>query len=318
MKRLITLIIILILSAHPAFSQNSDHDRLADAFIRAFEKALHKNDASQFVEKLSLSTSQLQKIVDHENQMQNLGPGDPNRFTVEMAETFMTAMHQGFTADFNSGINAIETLRGIDFTAAEIVQIQATRSYYEPPMVDINVMARADGEDFYLSFSNLSLFDGKILLGPSSSMRIEGYEVQDVIAHHIIVALKNQDAAHYVDNVLASPEDFESLLRATFESGGGSANIDADEAYEQTKSRLILDFDRLVAKGIDEGIVWSGIEKTWSGLSATLQGEVYQSSIPFQFLYNGREYRVVLDYCTQLRTRRSVFLPGEFRWEGRM
>lgn len=69
-----------------------------------------------------------------------------------------------------------------------------------------------------------------------------------------------------------------------------------------------------VSIGIAEGVDWSSIEMTWSGYSSSYQGEVFQTSIPFQFLSDGIEYRVILDYCTQLSTRKDVFLPGEFHF----
>jgi len=43
-------------------------------------------------------------------------------------------------------------------------------------------------------------------------------------------------------------------------------------------------------------------------------GGLYQVSIPIEFTYSGTGYRIVLDYCSQLASDLSVFLPREFVW----
>ncbi len=189
-------------------------------------------------------------------------------------------------------------------------------SYYDPPIVDLAMQVMIGDDDVFISLNNLSLYNDKVFIGPSTRLDIRDYEVKDLIAYHIIEALKKQNALYYVDNVLASREDFELIMNETLKIS--KIEMDIDDAYKHIKLKLIDDFNKLIDIGKSEGIVWENIEKSWTGFSSSLQGEIYQISIPFQIIFNGAEYRFVLDYCTQLRNDLNVFLPGEFVWEGKM
>lgn len=317
-KNILLLSVILVVSA--LYAQNTGQKHAAGEFVEGFRDALRSDTVSSFIDNRIYSKSQLREIVDRENRDQGISADDPNRLTVEIVQAYMNVMQQGLAGSLNYSINAAEILNGIDFTNVEISDFELVLGYGEPPVFDIKILTLAGSSDVVFYFMNLSLLGGSLIFGSSARVEVMDYEVQDVIAYHIIEALKKQDAGYYLENVLASKNDFPVLFKAAMGLGSGSEDfgIDIDEAYEQIRTRLSSDFNNLVSIGIAEGVDWSSIEKTWSGYSSSYQGEVYQTSIPFQFLSDGIEYRVILDYCTQLSTRKDVFLPGEFRWEGKL
>lgn len=291
---------------------------VAKQLIAEYLDALDQGTVNDFLEQWSLSDDQLTSILDDENAKQGFGPDDPHRFTLEWAQGYMDSMRQGVLVASESAKQAAELADHIDLAKASVQQVTTQGGFGDPPVKDAQAILEVNGTQIYLNFSWLSVADKTLRLGPSTRVRFEGYGFENLIALQIIEALRNRDGAYYVDHVLASRDDFEALLRASMAGMGADVPEDIDAVYERTIENLKSDFQKLLETGDEKGVDWSSVEMTWSGLSSTLQGEVYQLSIPFQFTSGDVEYRVVLDFCSQLQANPRAFLPGEFRWEGQM
>ena len=283
-----------------------------------FEGALRSHSSKDFVEGWTMSDESLRAMVEEDNRDRDVDPDDPNAITFEVAKEFIAAMRERVVLGLELAADRVRRMTGADLRSAAILGFEVRKSYWEPPVVDIDIQVELEDDATTIAFRNLGIEEGRPVFGPATGVEVRGYEVQDFVAFQVIDSLKNGDAELYVDNVLADLKGFAALLEAAYETLGVDLSADLLEAYEETRMRLIEDFDRLVALGEEAGIEWERIEMTWSGMSSSLDGEIYQTSIPIQFDYDGTEYRLVLDYCTQLRERRDVFLPGEFRWEGKL
>ncbi|MBI9106417.1 MAG: hypothetical protein JEZ04_06680 [Spirochaetales bacterium] len=315
MKKLIFSIVAMsLLAAASGFAQDAGIKKASGRLVSGFESALRMNSIESFIAAYSIADAQLQNLVDAENKRMGIVDGDPDRFTLEQAQAFMSRMKSNFSASFFGGIEALEIISGIYPKDLSITDFTAQKSYWEPPVAEISILAGTEGVELGIRISNLSLVDGRPRLGPSSRIEFEGYQAQDLIAFHIIEALKMEDAIYFADMVLPDADGLEALMEAMAESGGYSPDETPQVMLMQVRKRLIADFEKLIETGIERGILWSYIDNLWSGYSAELQGGLYQVSIPFEFTFRDTGYRIVLEYCTQLASDLSVFLPGEFVW----
>lgn len=311
----IVLFLFLILVC-PAGAQSGNPVAGAAEFAALFQEALRSRDISILITSLSLPEAGLQKLVEQENE--SLPADDPRRVSLAAAEEMMETMRQQLTKRFRTGTEALRIMDGINAAAATITRQQARKSYWDPRTVALSLELETGEGRFTADFENLSATDEQVYLGPASRLTFRGYGTEDLTAFYIIQALQNRDAGYYADKVLAGPQGLAALMQALAQGGGAAPEIEPEALYRQTRQRIMEDFHKLLARGESEGISWGAIEKTWSGYSASRQGALYQSSIPFQFRYGGKEYRVVLAFCSQLASDPAVFLPGEFQWEGEL
>ncbi|MBI9106411.1 MAG: hypothetical protein JEZ04_06650 [Spirochaetales bacterium] len=315
MKKLIFSIVAMsLLAAASGVAQDAGIKKASGRLVGDFESALRMNSIESFIASYSISDAQLQLLVDEENKRMGIADGDPDRLTLAQAQAFMSRMKSNFTSSFLRGLEAMEIISDIHLEDLGITDFTAQKSYWEPPVVEISILSEAESVEVNIRISNLSLVDGRPRLGPSSRIEFEGYQAQDLIAFHIIEALKMEDAVYFVDEVLPDAEGLEALMEAMAESGGYTPDEAPEVMLMQVRKRLIADFEKLIETGIERGILWSEIDNVWSGYSAELQGGLYQVSIPFEFTFRDTGYRIVLEYCTQLTSDLSVFLPGEFVW----
>lgn len=144
-------------------------------------------------------------------------------------------------------------------------------------------------------------------------------EAEKTIVGKVIYALQKQDTALFIKECLPKQKDFDRLFNATYSSNKEIlASMNLVDARNLLAKKLKESFNNLIETGKKENIVWETIELTWSGHSSLLDGKIYQLSIPFQFKNNDVEYRIIIDFCTQLADDKQVILLGEFKWEGKM
>lgn len=298
-------------------AQDTELEKSSGDFTEAFQTALNKQSITAFIKDNSLPDSELQVIVDTQNEDMGFSEKDPGRVTVEQARTYMREMKRNLAQSFHYGLQALKNIDNINPDELIIQDYRVQKSYWQPPVAEIAMRVSARENELTISMSNLGIVDGRPVLGPSSRLQFMGYEPHNVIAHYIIEALKQQSANYYADMVFPGLQGFKALIEAGPETQV-STETSAEELYMHAKKRVVDDFTKLIETGAAKGIKWSDIKKTWSGYSASLQGQLYQASIPIQFNSGNSEYRIVLDYCQQLATDTSVFLPGEFKWEGKI
>ncbi|HAK47210.1 MAG TPA: hypothetical protein DCO79_14990 [Spirochaeta sp.] len=308
-------VFISVVFSISVFAQDAGIEKASKLFVDDFTIALRYNTIDEFIDEHSISNADLQLLIDKENLGLGLGPDDPDRFTLMQAHGSMDRMSNNFRKTSINGIGAMNIIDGIRPGDLILKELREQKSYWEPLVVEISMIFEADDSEITISISNLSLVEGRPVLGPSSRIEINGYQPQDILAHYIIEALRAQDADFYAENVLPDEDGLKTLLAANAESGGYQFDELPEGFYDMSREKWIADFEKLIDAGTGKGIVWSAIENIWSGYSASLQGSVYQSSIPFEFSYSETNYRFVLDYCSQLASDPGVFLPGEFDWE---
>ena len=146
---------------------------------------------------------------------------------------------------------------------------------------------------------------------------LPGKEPHESLVDKIILALQKEDPELFIKTCVPDQKNFDKIIKA--QSGVNPEIIKKTnpvEARDTIINGLKRNFISLINKGKEEGIKWSEIKHSWTGSQSTLMEEVYQLQIPFHFTFNNKEYRIEIDYCTQLEKDPKIILLGEFKWIG--
>ena len=316
-KRLLLSVSVFILVTGHVSAQDPALNAAAAALAEDFGQALAEHDIGPFIDRYIITDDGLMRFADSENRSLGLAPDDPGRMTAETARDRTGRMISRLTRSFSAGLDALEVLGRVDAASLQIDEYSAERSYWNPELADISFKAvsrRASGEEVVVKLYGLSAAGGRLSLGPMSRLEFQGYKTEDVVAFLILEALRRRDPEYYADKVFTDPAGLAELMEAASEKGGYSLDDSLDDLYARTRRRIIADFEKLLERGDSEGIDWTGIYDIWSGYSASCDGQICDSSIPIEFSFSGRRYRIVLEFCSQLADDPSVFLPGEFVW----
>lgn len=163
------------------------------------------------------------------------------------------------------------------------------------------------------------LFAMLIMAGICSSAKAQGPKPpHEILVDKIVKALRKENAKQFASSCVPTQINFNELSNA-----GYSSRPDIAKGLQTKASRDTLikkekeSFDHLVEDGKKDGIVWQKIKIKWVGIeSKPIDKKINRLSIPFTILSNGKEYRIVLESCSQLIKKPEIILPGEFRYDG--
>lgn len=142
----------------------------------------------------------------------------------------------------------------------------------------------------------------------------------EILIEKVVKALKKENSKSFATSCIPNQMNFNELCVAGYSSRpdivkGLQSKAARDSLVKQERES----FDRLIQEAKKEGLTWKSIKLKWVGIEVkSTDKKLTRLSIPFDVTTNGKDnYRIILDFCTQLTKKPDVILPGEFRWEGK-
>jgi hypothetical protein len=140
----------------------------------------------------------------------------------------------------------------------------------------------------------------------------------EVLVEKIVKALKKENSRLFATSCIPTQQNFNILSQAVYASRPELVKgLQTKPARDSLIKKERESFDRLIQEGKRDKIIWSRIKLKRTGISITaVEKKVNRLNIPFDIESEGKEYGIVLEFCTQLIRKPEIINPGEFRWEG--
>lgn len=157
-----------------------------------------------------------------------------------------------------------------------------------------------------------------IILSPVISFgQNQPKQPHEVLIEKVVKALKRENARSFITGCIPTQLNFNELSIATYPSRPELAKgLQSKAARDSLIKKEKESFEKLIQDGKKDNIVWSKIKLKWTGIESKPTNKVNQLNLPFDVICGKKEYRIVLEYCTQLAKKPEIILPGELRWEG--
>ena len=139
------------------------------------------------------------------------------------------------------------------------------------------------------------------------------------IAAYTIEALQKNDTNILIQKLMPSQANFDKLFYAIYIENPDLVKLmNLKNSRDQVQKKLITSFKKIIIEGEKQGIDWKTIKLSWTAPNLQPKKASTAFSLPIKFTTNGKEYRIIIEFCNWLNQDSYVYVLGEINWTGQV